>query len=171
MNGLNNFIKREKMKHFMVVLAVLAAVTLSAVSGALADDVKKGVFDARNEFSINIPKGTHQVRAWFAMPQDDPAQAVSNLKVESPYKHRIVKDSEDNSLIYIEVENPDKESFSLINSFTVARKEERVTVDPAKTRPYAKADTEGMDKYLGQNKYIVIDDGIKKLAAGIVGDE
>lgn len=159
------------MKHVMIILAALVTVMFGGASGAWADDAKKGVFDARNEFNINIPKGAHQVRAWFVMPQNDPAQKVSNMKVESPYKHRIVKDSEGNSLIYIEIDNPDKESFSVTNSFTVTRKEVRMSVDPKKTRPYTKTDIKGMGKYIGQNKYIVIDEDIKKLANEIVGDE
>lgn len=159
------------MKHVMIIWAALVTVMFGGASGAWADDAKKGVFDARNEFNINIPKGAHQVRAWFVMPQNDPAQRVSNMKVESPYKHRIVKDSEGNSLIYIEIENPDKESFSVTNSFTVIRKEVRMSVDPKKTRPYTKAGIKGMEKYLSQNKYIVIDEEIKKLASEIVGNE
>src|SRR6266576_5574935 len=59
-----------------------------------AQPLRKATFELRNEITVQIPEGAKRVRVWAALPQDDPAQQIKNLKIEAPYPSRVELDSE-----------------------------------------------------------------------------
>jgi transglutaminase-like putative cysteine protease len=136
-----------------------------------ARELRQATFQVRNELKVMLPEGAQRVRIWFALPQDDPAQQVSSFQVEAPYPYRIERDSEGNQVLYIEADDPKEKELIVRESFTLNRSEVRSSVDATKARPLSEADRASLERYLGPNKYVVIDDNIRLLADQIVGNE
>lgn len=159
-------------KYFQgVALSILIAGGCSS-SGNQALPMKSATFEGRNELKVLVPDGAKKVRVWFAMPQGtDPAQTVSDFKVECPFPHRIEKDSEGNTQVYVEVENPTVKDFTIVETFSVIRVEVKSGVDAARAKPMSDEDRTQYAKYLAANANVIIDDKIKKLSAEIVGGE
>ena len=147
-------------------LLALAACVFSVTAAP-----RVAVFEARNEFKVTVPDGAKQFRAWFAMPQDDPAQQVKDLKIDAPVKHKITTDSAGNKAIFVEVADPKIKEFTLVETFRVARREQLTHLDPAKAKTLSVADREKLKAYLQANKNVIIDDRIRELSASIVGSE
>ncbi|HYB73016.1 MAG TPA: transglutaminase domain-containing protein [Candidatus Sulfotelmatobacter sp.] len=134
--------------------------------------LRQATFELRNEVKIKVPAGTHRLRAWLALPQDnDPAQQVRDLKIEAPYPYRITQDSEGSRVLYLEVQDPKEQEIAVVETFGLTRSEIRDHVDAGKAGPLTAGDRERFAKYLEANKYVVIDDEIRKLADQIVGNE
>jgi transglutaminase-like putative cysteine protease len=152
----------------LTALALLAG----APAGAQESGGKTATFSAKQEFKVVIPDGAKKVRAWFTMPQqNDPAQAITDWKVECAFPHRVVQDSAGNSSVFVEVLNPTVKDFTLVETFTVVRREIRNKLDPARSGPVSEADRSLFKEDLASNQHVVINDEIRKLAAEIAGDE
>lgn len=132
---------------------------------------RSATFDVRHELKVMVPDGAKRVRVWFALPQDDPTQSVSDFRVEAPYPYRVERDSEGNKVLYLEAANPREKEFTVLETFKVTRSELRGDVDADKAKPLTDADRARFQRYLQANKYVVIDDDIRLLADQIVGDE
>jgi transglutaminase-like putative cysteine protease len=155
-----------------LISTALAAVGCAGGGGrAMPMEGRQATFDARHELKVVVPEGAKKLRIWFAMPQNDAASRVDGFKVEAPFPHRIEKDSEGNTAVYVEVADPAVKEFSIVETFTITRREILSGVSAAKTRPYEAADRAGKEKHLGANTNVIIDDGIRKLSAEIVGEE
>jgi transglutaminase-like putative cysteine protease len=146
---------------------VLAAESASAESLPL----RHATFELRNEVKVKVPEGAKRVRVWMALPQEEEAQQVSDMRVEAPSPWRIGRDSEGSRVLYLETENPPAGEFTLATSFVVTRREVRHSIDPGKARPISDVDRVRFAEYLRPNKYVVIDDEIRRLADQIVGSE
>ena len=128
-------------------------------------------FDVRHELRVKVPENTKKLRVWFAVPQKDDAQQVSDLKIDCPYPTRRERDSEGNETIYLEVNAPDKREFTIVEEFKLSRSEVKSGVDAKKARPLTDAERTELARYLQPNQNVVIDDQIKALSRQIVGDE
>jgi transglutaminase-like putative cysteine protease len=133
--------------------------------------LRKAAFELRNEVKVKVPEGAGKLRVWMALPQDDPYQVVSDLKVEAPFSYRIERDSEFSQVLYLEAQNPREKEITVVTSFVVTRTELRGDVDPKTARPLTEADRIRYARYLQANKHVVIDDQIRRLADQIVGNE
>lgn len=158
------------MKTALAAAIVFAAGVVRAQepSGSTA---KSATFVARQEFKVTVPGGAKKVRAWFTMPQEDPAQAVKDFKIECPLPTKIVKDSAGNTSVYVEVTDPTVKDFTLVETFTITRQEIRNKLDPAKTSPLSDAERTAMSAELASNTHVIINDEIRKLAKEIAGEE
>src|SRR5262245_26189186 len=154
------------------LIAALAAVGCQSSGGPSEQRMqgKEASFAARQEFAFTVPDGTGKLRAWLTMPQDDPNQTIKDFKVESPYPHKITKDSEGNQFVYLEVEKPSKE-FKVVETFTVTRREQTSKLDASKSRPINDGEREKYAKYLAANENVVINDEIKSIAAKVTGGD
>jgi hypothetical protein len=159
--------KTNPMLHTLAVLCIAGGFT----TAALADTPRVATFEARQEFKITVPEGAKKIRLWCALPQEDAASKIGDLKIESPFKHSIEKDSEGNRILFIEIENPTVKEFSVVETFKITRSEIVSGVDASKTRPYSEGELKGMTKYLEPNTNVVINDEIRALAQQIVGVE
>jgi transglutaminase-like putative cysteine protease len=158
------------MKHILQVLVALAL--CSAISYAQAGREKSAVFDARHELKVVVPEGAKKVRIWFAVPQDDPAQKVSEFKVVSPFPHRIERDKTEGSrFLYIEAAAPMPKEFTIVTTFRLERKEVLNDLQRAKTMPLSESERKQLARFLEPNQHVIIDDRIRKLAGEIVGRE
>lgn len=137
---------------------------------ACKPQVRSATFEARHEFKFTPPEGAKKLRAWLAMPQpQDANQDVRDFKVESSVPHRIERDSEGNAVLYVEMESP--KAFTVVERFTLTRREQRNELDPAKTRPITDEERRKYAKDLEANANVVINDEIRSLASSIVGTE
>jgi transglutaminase-like putative cysteine protease len=148
--------------------AALCAGGLASAGGA--PPVRQATFEARQEFTFTVPEGKKKLRAWLTMPQKDPNQTVAGFKVESPYPYRVETDSEGNTFVYLEIEQPPPR-FTVVETFSVVRREQRSGVDPARTRPITDGERKKYARYLAANQNVIIDDEIRSLAATITSGE
>ncbi|HZL72160.1 MAG TPA: transglutaminase-like domain-containing protein, partial [Planctomycetota bacterium] len=153
----------------MAFAAALLALPAGAQDGGGGG--KSATFSAKQEFKVVIPSGAKKVRAWFTMPQEDPAQTVTDFKVDCKHPHRLEKDSAGNTSVYVEIANPADKEFTLVETFTIQRRETVNKLDPAKSSALSDADRGKMKDDLAANQNIVINDDIRKLAEEITGGE
>jgi transglutaminase-like putative cysteine protease len=151
--------------------AAALALALTASGRAQEGGGKTATFQAKQEFKVMIPDGTKKVRAWFTMPQQDPAQTVTDFKVDCAFAAKEVRDSVGNTSLYVEILNPTVKEFTLTETFTITRRESLTKLDPAKAQPVSDAERQAMKADLSANQHVIIDDKIKALAKEIVGDE
>ncbi len=158
----------------LLPVAVLAGCT--STQGA-TDDPGAGspgverTFDVRHEITVSLPDGKKEARIWLVKPQEDPAQRIADLKVESPYPPSAATDDEGNDLYYIAADGSKGRDFSIVTTFTITRAEVRADVDPGKTRPITAEDRAGKERWLAANEHVVIDAQIEKTAAEATGGE
>jgi transglutaminase-like putative cysteine protease len=151
-------------------LTILLAGSVSAISGA-NNPPRSATFEARHEIKVMVPDGAKNVRVWLAMPQDDPAQKVSQFKIDAPIPHRVTTDSEGNKTLYLELTNPREKEFVLVENFVITRQEQISGVDAGKARPISEAERKRFAPYLSTNQHVIINDEIRALSKQIVGDE
>jgi len=158
-------------KRILVVRTLLLVAALGSFLHDLPAQPVSATFEVRHELKVTLPKQGRQVRVWFVLPQDDPAQQVRNLKVTAPYPYRVEKDSEGNKLLYLEASSAPAKDFTVVMTFALTRQEVRSGADPSQTRPLTDQERASMQRYLQPNEYIPINEPIRELANRIVGGE
>jgi transglutaminase-like putative cysteine protease len=153
------------------MLAFQMLTLLVPIQSLMAQPLRKATFELRNEFAIQVPAGAKRVRVWTALPQDDPAQQISNLKIEAPYPYRVELDSEGSKVLFLETDSPTEKELKVVVSFVLTRSEVRSGVDPSRAKPISEADRVRLAQYLRPNKHVIIDGDIRRLAQQIVGSE
>jgi transglutaminase-like putative cysteine protease len=151
-----------------ILTSSLALFSATAGFGAAP---RSASFEARHELNLNVPAGAKRVRVWFAMPQEDPAQQVKNFTVKASAPYRITTDSEGNKAVYLEITDPQTKELSVIETFTLVRREEISGASAPKAKALSATERQKLDHFLTANQHVVIDDRIRKLAAEVVGDE
>lgn len=151
----------------LACLLIAAVFSLPRSAEGVSPAIRR--FEVRHELEVEVPDHARNVRVWFLLPADDPAQRVANLRIDSPFAHRTVSDSEKNKLIFLEVEEPDVQSFRIVTTFDLERSEVRTPTDVASIDVASPG--EDLSRYLEPNEHIVINDRIRGLAAEIVGEE
>jgi transglutaminase-like putative cysteine protease len=151
--------------------APLALLALGACASTSTEPPLSARFFVRHELEVKVPEGTNELRVWMAMPQDDEHEDLANLSIDAPLSHEVRTDNEGNRVLYLHGTAPLPASFKVVETFEVERREQRVGVDPADTRPLNEAERKRFAKLLAPNRHIVIDDSVRDLAREIVGDE
>lgn len=161
--------KTQHLLHTFAAVCLAGGITASA----FADAPRVATFEGRQEFKVTVPDGTKNLRLWLTMPQDDPKSDVRSFRVDSPFPYSFEKDSEGNRFVFIEVNEPTQKEFTIVQSFTIARREIRNDMAAAadETEPYSDEERAALAKYLAANQHVIINDEIRALAAKIVGDE
>ena len=78
---------------------------------------KQASFHLSNTFVVKVPKGAKSVRIWFAVPQEDAYSMVRNFSVTSDYAVQYQRDSWENRVGYVDIENPTREQLTLKEEF------------------------------------------------------
>ena len=78
------------------------------LAGATSQAQKSGrperaSFRVKNAFTVKVPQGAHNVRVWFAVPQEDAYSVITNFNVVADYPVRYDWDSWGNKVGYLEV--------------------------------------------------------------------
>jgi transglutaminase-like putative cysteine protease len=152
----------------MKILSTIAAIALVTVSAAA--EPRTASFEVRHELKVTVPEGAKNVQAWFAMPQEDPAQQISKFKLVTPVPYRITTDSKGNQMVFLEIE-PSRKEVSVVETFTVIRQEQLSGVDAKNATPLTSAERTRFADDLDGDQHVVIDDGMKALSASIIGNE
>jgi transglutaminase-like putative cysteine protease len=158
--------KPPKIHRHLVCPVLVGLIAVSASVEASGSPAR--TFEARHELEVTLPEKSERVRVWFTLPSDDPAQKIDELRVESPFPHRAVRDSEGNPLLFLEIDDPEVTSFKIATTFVVTRAEVRTDFEPRGGGAAAPPD---LSRYLEPDTHIVINDRVRELAAEIAGSE
>jgi hypothetical protein len=60
---------------------------------------KQAVFQVKNEFKVQVPKGAKTVRMWFAVPQEDSASVIRELTVTADFPVHYFRDDWGNRVL------------------------------------------------------------------------
>lgn len=124
--------------HATILLAGLVLATFACVpsppagagASATADDAASRQFDLTYRAVVeDVPKDAGEVRIWLPYPTDDEAQEVEVTEVSAPYPTRVETEPEyGNSILYLEVDEPDGEPIPVEIRARV-RREEKIRKD------------------------------------------
>ncbi len=120
---------------------------------------------------MKIPKGSQDVRIWFAVPQEDSYSTTRNLKVGGDYAVHYDRDSWENRVGYIDIKNPAGDQVTVNEEFDMTRTEVRNSINPAETRPLTDRERAALAAYLQPATHVIVNDEVKKLAASITKGE
>lgn len=129
-----------------------------------------GTFRVESSISVPVPAGAKEVKVWFPLPRSEDGQTVTDLAIEAPPGWREATDNQGNRYVHAAVGSPG-DKVVVKTTFTVTRQEQRVFVDPAKTRPLTDAEKKEHAADLANHTHVVANDEIQKLAAEIRGGE
>jgi transglutaminase-like putative cysteine protease len=150
---------------FTFALAVLGA-AFSAPSQTSAP-VRNFEFTYLTKIPVS-PQGAKTLRIWIPLPQSDPYQAISGLKIESPFPYAKHRDPEyGNEYLYLQVPAAQLSSLADVRmSFQVARQEHRVELDahPVGAQSPA-ADPPGLQRFLQPDRRVPLQGAIADLSA------
>jgi transglutaminase-like putative cysteine protease len=152
-------------------LAAAAAGCASAGSGDAREHGPPEGFHARHAFAVTPPPGARAVRAWFALPQNEPDQEVLALTVECPHPWKVVPDDQGNWFLFVEAKGPDLAPFDAVVEFDLRRWEVRTRPDPGATRPLTDDERREMAPYLTGSANVPVNDAFRKLALEATGGE
>ncbi|MGE3173613.1 MAG: transglutaminase-like domain-containing protein [Planctomycetota bacterium] len=153
-------------------LSVAATGLLAACTstGRAPSATTQATFAVQHSIRVPVPDGARRVRVWFPVPGDDEHQTVTDLDVQASTACRTVQDANGNRYVYAETTGADGD-VRIRTSFRVTRREVLGDIDPAHTRPLTEAERRQHAASLASNQHVVVDDGIRTLAAQIAGDE
>jgi transglutaminase-like putative cysteine protease len=158
---------------FRCLLFALACgcVATGNVQAQKGDRPEQASFHVKNVFTVKIPQGSHSVRVWFAVPQEDAYSTITNFNVVSDYPVHYDWDSWGNKVGYLEVQNATTPQIGISEEFDLARTEMRNHPDPKATRPLTDAERGALSRYLEPTKYVIVNDQVKAISAQITGGE
>lgn len=114
------------------------------------------------------PVGGKTLRIWIPLPKSDPYQAISSLKIESPFPYAKHHDPEyGNEYLYLQVPVASVNSLAEVRvDFQVARQEHRVSFDahPVST-PAAVLDAPDFRRFLQPDRRVPLQGVIAELSA------
>ncbi|HXJ03455.1 MAG TPA: transglutaminase domain-containing protein [Candidatus Acidoferrum sp.] len=150
---------------FTLALAVLAA-AFSAPSQTAAP-VRNFEFTYLTRIST-APLAGKTLSIWIPLPKADPYQAISGLKIESPFPYTKHRDPEyGNEYVYVQVPAASVSSHAEVRmSFQVARQEHRISLHAQvlSAQP-AGVDQPGLQRFLQPDRRVPLQGVIAELAA------
>ncbi len=121
-----------------------------------------------------IPAGTHRVRVWFWLPEDDDCQRVLDLNVtEAPAGYQITRDATyGHRYLYAELTDSSATSARISTDLLIRRKSISIAPDAGAAAPLTETHRVEFAEYLRRDvPNMVVDDRIVKLATEICGSE
>jgi len=103
---------------------------------------------------------------WIPLPPSDAYQDISELKIESPVRYKLERESEyGNRLAYFEV-NPQrvKTPFEVVLRFHTTRREHRVTLTPVAANAAPHESRAVLARFLQRDKLVPLDGAIAELS-------
>jgi transglutaminase-like putative cysteine protease len=165
-------LRENSMRSLACCLFVAAIAPVSFVRAA---DSPTAIYRVQHSLTVNkIPAGSHQVRVWFWLPDDDEYQKVLNLEVKAaPAGYLLVRDSNyGHRYLYAVVNNPAQDTATLSTEFLLRRNIVSVPVDAAHAGPLTDAHRKLFAEYLRRDvPNMEVTDKIVALANEICGNE
>ncbi len=164
---------RSSLKFRVALLMFLGFCASASANGgsAKSGEPQHASFEVQNVLTLKVPQGAHQLRIWFAVPQENTYTNVTDFTATTPYHVEYRNDSWGNREGYIVVDEPKGPEITITERFRVRRSEILNHLDPSKTRPLTDAERKALERYLLPTTYVIINDQIKNLANQIVSGE
>lgn len=161
------------MKRTAVITALVSAAALLMGISYAAPRKASSAVPSRSftlDYTIHVPAlpaGSHELRLWIPLPYQgtDAFQTISQLKIESPLKYRIDRESEFGDRYAYVVANAAEAAkpFDIKVSLHATRFEHRVSLTPSENAPAAPHLETA--RYLRPDKLVPIDGQIAQLSA------
>ena len=161
------------MKRTAVITALVSAAALLMGISYAAPRKASSAVPSRSftlDYTIHVPAlpaGSHELRLWIPLPYQgtDAFQTISQLKIESPLKYRIDRESEFGDRYAYVVANAAEAAkpFDIKVSLHATRFEHRVSLTPSENAPAAPHFETA--RYLRPDKLVPIDGQIAQLSA------
>src|SRR5258708_10412315 len=120
-------------KIFISALGVFAFVAVSGTGFSAFSRVSAPVRDFEFTYVTKIPALPSDAKIskiWIPLPQSDSYQAISDLKIDSPFPYATHRDSEyGNEYVYLEIPAEKAAAAEVRAHFQVARQEHRVALE------------------------------------------
>jgi transglutaminase-like putative cysteine protease len=149
---------------------------LASCASAPAGETR--TFDVVHRFEIDVPAGTQELRAWFAMPDDrEPLQKIDgmNVKVGAATPASVVAteihDALGNRFLYVESKDAAGKKLTVETDFKLTRMSGSKSIDPASTRPLTDAERKRLAPYLRESTNVRMTPEIAAQASAAVGGE
>jgi transglutaminase-like putative cysteine protease len=128
---------------------LLSLVALVGSSRAASPDA--ATYRIEHKLTVSkIPAGSHQVRIWFWLPDDDEAQKVLNLDVKvAPAGYQLTRDANyGHRYLYAAIANPTTDHATISTEFLLRRNAVSFPVDSSRTAPLTDAHRTLFAEYL-----------------------
>lgn len=152
---------------------VLSAVALAQTPATSAPSVERTYRVQQKVVLDQIPGDAKQVRWWIAIPSDDRAQEVLDIRVTSaPGKWSVHREAEHgNRFLYVEVERPAADKLTTEVEFTLRRRPLRTVIDPAKVEALSASHrTMFADELRLDAPHMTVTDKTRAIADKVCGD-
>ncbi len=113
------------------------------------------------------PLGAKTLRIWIPLPKSDPYQAITGLKIESPFPYAEHRDPEyGNEYLYFQIPAAQLSSLAEVRmSFQVARREHRISLDAhAVSAQSARISPPGINRFLQPDRRVPLQGIIAELS-------
>lgn len=120
----------------------------------------------------NVPKHASRLQMWMPCITSNEHQRLLNIKVEASLPVRITYDEVfGNKILYFDANNPGTKETNVKVSYSLLKSEHRVSLSERAAGNFDDTDLQLYQKYLCPERYVPVDDKMKKLALEIVGRE
>jgi transglutaminase-like putative cysteine protease len=143
-------------------IASLAGATTPAVGPAPAARSFEATYVATVE---QVPAGLSRLEVWVPLPQDTPAQRITNLRVDSPYPGTIRREKEfGNSYFYLSTDEPKHGKLEIRVRFEAERRE----VVSSRLSGMSRSESpEALERALREEKLVTLSPRVRELARRI----
>src|SRR5262249_40664429 len=113
----------------------------------------------------DVPAGLSRLEIWVPLPQDTPAQRITNLRVDSPYAGTIRREKElGNSYFYVSTDEPKYGKLEIRVSFDAERQE---AAGARLDRASPSENPEVLERALREEKLVTLSPRVRELARRI----
>jgi transglutaminase-like putative cysteine protease len=160
------------MRSLACCLFIFAA---TLVGSADAADQQTATYRIQHTLTVSkIPVGSHQVRVWFWLPDDDDSQKLLDLEVkDAPPGYQLTRDANyGHRYLYAVVNNPAADKVVLSTEFILRRSTVSIPIDSSRAAPLTDAHRKLFSEYLRRDvPNMEVSDAVVKLAGEICGKE
>lgn len=114
----------------------------------------------------DLPAQAKQLRVWVPLAASDEHQKIRHRTIESPARYRITKDPEyGNDILFLQLRSPLPRELKLSVRYEADVHGKSSQLSAAPSRPAAVDDCCGMKLHLRSNRYMVVNQEVRDLAA------
>jgi transglutaminase-like putative cysteine protease len=139
------------------IASLLAAASLAAQAPAARS------FEATYVATVEqVPAGLSRLEVWVPLPQDTPAQRITNVRVDSPYPGTVRREKEfGNSYFYLSTDEPKSGKLDIRVTFAAERRE---VVSSRLAREGRNESPEVLERSLREEKLVTLSPRVRELA-------
>jgi len=159
----------------MRLLTCYLACLVAVVGSTRAASPDVATFRIEHKLTVTkIPAGSHEVRIWFWLPDDDDSQKVLDLRVkDAPPGYRLTRDANyGHRYLYAAIANPTSDHAAISTEFLLRRSAVSLPVDSSRAAPLTDPHRSLFAEYLRRDvPNMEVTDKVVELANQICGKE